>query len=64
MFDDFKEFNPWDVKPKEEPPDTVVTPCPGSDTSPLKLSDEHNFCLNTEVKTFDDYIRQEDSQTN
>ena len=78
MFGDFEEkFNPLDVKPKEEPPDTVVTPCQVSDASqncsneeiinesiqPLKLSDEHNFNLKTEIKikNFDDYTRQETS---
>ena len=50
MFDESEEkFNPLDVKPKEEPPDTIMTPCQGSDTS-QDLSNEHNSNLNSEVK--------------
>ena len=60
MFDDFEEkFNPLDVKPKVEPPDTIDE----SSHQPLKLSAERNFGLKTEIKieTFDDYLKQEDS---
>ena len=55
MFDDFEEkFDPLkDVKPKEEPADTIVTPCHSSDTLQNcieTINDERNFCLNTEIK--------------
>ena len=43
MFDDFEEkFDPLkDVKPKEEPSDTIVTPCHSSSTL--------ENCINEEV---------------
>ena len=79
MIDDFEveeKFDPLkEVKPKEEPSDTIVTPCHSSNTEncineeplnessqPLNLSDEHDFSLNSEIKieTFDDFLTQEE----
>ena len=41
MFDESEEkFNPLDVKPKEEPPDTIMTPCHSSDTIQNCINEE------------------------